>query len=502
LLLLARRSTLPDRQKAVILACAFFVSICSIAYQFDDYHTPTDCVVLYSMLLLLLLQESTHLRRTMGLVASLGVLSGLAITLRINDGLALWFGVAISILCLAPARRFLSLVLFLVAAALTLIFVVHLTGDTFHDYATYSLFKAVGGKGGTGNVLYYPLKLPWNAFVFVTQYWAIGLIGYTFAIAGIWAYMLRPLGEPRGPGQLKKDAIGILLILLPLPFMYVRFINSNLVQVLSGLGVYVIYGLGVFVFLRYLRWEFSGRTIPWNSREILLITPLGQLISTAASSGGVHTGVYEPFAMFLIVLPIVSPIRIKLERNQAALIGVAAILTVSCALYRFIRPYEWHSTRSEFMFLGRQWYRHPVYGPMIIQTDMLHFIQPVCDQIDAGGSDGELLSIPYPYANYFCNIPPWHGYVQTYFDTSTDADIAGLMKQLQQSPPKWIFYERQLESLRAHERQYNHGQPLPHRYLDQFIEQKLADGEWHAVSSSTFEANFRWDNQWILIRTR
>ena len=46
---------------------------------------------------------------------------------------------------------------------------------------------------------------------------------------------------------------------------------------------------------------------------------------------------------------------------------------------------------------------------MIIRTDMLNFIQPVCDQLGPPATDRELLSLPYPYANYFCNIPPWHG---------------------------------------------------------------------------------------------
>src|SRR5258705_2792567 len=76
LFLLARHSRLPDGQKALILGCAFFVSVAFEAYRFDDYHVLADCFELYSILMLLLLQKSTKAVQSVGLVAGLGVLSG------------------------------------------------------------------------------------------------------------------------------------------------------------------------------------------------------------------------------------------------------------------------------------------------------------------------------------------------------------------------------------------------------------------------------------------
>ena len=32
---------------------------------------------------------------------------------------------------------------------------------------------------------------------------------------------------------------------------------------------------------------------------------------------------------------------------------------------------------------------------------------------DGGPVEG-FLSLPYPYANYFCAVPPWHDHVQTF----------------------------------------------------------------------------------------
>jgi hypothetical protein len=154
------------------------------------------------------------------------------------------------------------------------------------------------------------------------------------------------------------------------------------------------------------------------------------------------------------------------------------------------------------MFVGRTWYHHPNYGPMILDSELLKFIEPVCEQIGDGGSQNELLSLPFSYANYFCSVPPWHDNVQTFFDTSSKETVLELMDELRTSPPKWIFYQRQLHNLSLHETIYNQGQPLAHRYLDQMIEQKLADGSWKTVYTSDYGDRPVWDNHWILIRTR
>jgi hypothetical protein len=76
------------------------------------------------------------------------------------------------------------------------------------------------------------------------------------------------------------------------------------------------------------------------------------------------------------------------------------------------------------------------------------------------------------------------------------------MRELEKAPPKWVLYQRQLDILTMHEDTYNHGKPLPHRYLDQMIEQKLNSGEWEKTYASNYEDSPGWRNEWILIRTR
>jgi len=108
-----------------------------------------------------------------------------------------------------------------------------------------------------------------------------------------------------------------------------------------------------------------------------------------------------------------------------------------------------------------------------------------------------MLSLPFSFANYYCGTPVWHGYVQTFFDTSTATDINGLISDLNQDPPDFIFYQRQLDNLSGHEKIFNAGKPLPHRALDELIMTNIESGRW-VVS---YRSSFAPPSDWILIST-
>jgi hypothetical protein len=507
LLLLCRYSDLSDRQKALFLGCGFFISIAFEGYRFDDYHVLADCFEVYSLVALLMLQNSGSALRTLSLAAGLGILCGLSITTRLNDGAALVVGVVIAIFFLAPSRKLLSIFLFSLTAALTAIVVVHLTGDSLHDYAMYSIFKAAGSKGGAGNVLAYPLRLPLNTLLWLKSRWHAELIIYSFAVSFILVFLVHHRLRTRAIGDFKttfgKALLGFLLILLPLYHLYPALLDGDFLVSLSAVGTLAAYVLGVLVVLRSFRWQLRPDKRPaWNRREILLLIPLGQLASASMSSGGRHVGLYGPLAVMIVLLPVASPIQLKRDSTRSVLLALVALLIFFGIVYKALIPYSWHSYRAAPLFVGRQWYHHPVYGPMIIDTRQLNFIESVCGQVAASDSPRELLSLPYSYANYFCSVPPWHDYVQTFFDTSSKATIFGLMQELQQSPPKWVLYQQQLDSLALHEVIYGNGEPLPHRQLDHMIQQKLASGKWRTVYTSTYGDRPGWSNEWFLIRTR
>ncbi len=498
LLLLVRRCHLTDGEKTIVLGCGFFIPICFEAYRFDDYHVLADCFLLYSLVLLLALHRAVGARRGLLLATVLGILSGLSLTTRVNDGAALFVGVGIAIACLAPVKRLVSVALFSLVVALTVVVVVHLTGDSLREYATHSIFHAAGSKGGIGSVLTYPLHLPINTLRWLKdqQYkWVIALM---FAATLAWTLLLRPLARRPGWRGLAMAAAGMLPVFLLLPHIYSAYLGITL-----AVEVLVACGLGLLVLYRMLRWILSSEgAYSWDRREILLLVPLGQLASGSMSSGGSHQGLYGPVGLMIVVLAICSPIRFGAEWPRATLIAVATLLLCSAVDYKYNNPYLWHTYREKPLFTGRVIYRHPEYGPMVIDRDLLQMIEPVCAQVGEGGAGHELLSLPFSYANYFCSIPPWHDYVQTFFDTSSKETIQGLMQKLETSPPQWIFYQRQMATLRLHELIFNHGEPLEQRNLDELIERKLADGSWRAVYTSDYGNSRKWDDHWILIRTR
>jgi hypothetical protein len=143
---------------------------------------------------------------------------------------------------------------------------------------------------------------------------------------------------------------------------------------------------------------------------------------------------------------------------------------------------------------------------MIIERNMLAFIEPVCKTMGHGGPDAGFLSLPYSYANYFCAFPPWHNHVQTWYDTAGEATVEDLIKELH-APPKWILYQSQPETLRIHEDVFNSGAPIPYRYLDQMMQQKIDDGSWKVVYKSSYGGTKEWTDawlsqEWFLLQTR
>ena len=681
LLLLVRKSSLSDAGKAVLLAFSFFVSITFGAYVFGDYHVLTDCFVLYSLVTLLSLRTSSSVGRTLGLAAILGALSGLALTTRVNDGAALFAGVVLAIVCLAPSKKLLSLLVFGLATGFTVVLVVHLTGDSLRDYAMYTVIKAAGIKGDAGgSILLQPLRLPLNTAGWLNYSW-YGLRDryLTAAVTGalILALVFLPLRRKIGWWQLGLAVLGTALV-AALANRAGLFKDNGLNLCLVSFVVLLAYGLGIVVAARLISSIIHPtRANTWDRRQILLLIPLGQMASGSMSAGGMHFCLYGPVCFFIVVLAICFPRNLNPEWQQlrlpwntlerlvhswflrvrshllafvqalnsvsalpaitrrhkwwepglavfgAVLIGLIgppfhipqaglfvddallplagfliilacalgiwavarfifwlvdgnpstgwerrefllliplgqmvvgslfcgiygseaffvavdvfvvvlgffsaikmkaslprdslfalAIVLIMCAVaFRFNSPYSWYTYREKPMFADRVWYRSPDHGPMIIERGLLRMILPVCEKTRGSGGDSELLSVPFPTANYFCAIPPWHGYVQTFFDTASPQTIQNLMDELQHSPPKWIFYQRQLRTLRFHEVVFNQGNPLAQRYLGQFIERRVGEGTWRIVYNSDFgestlgSANFvpQWDNQWVLIQTR
>jgi hypothetical protein len=495
--LLLRQSAWPDWQKAIILVGSFFAIINFTGYRFDDFHVVADVLSILSMVLLLWLAKAQSPKRQVVLALVLGIFSAIAFTNRVTDGGALFVAVLLCVPLVARNRRLLLAALFLAAAALTVVLLVKCTGDTFHDYVSNSIFKASSAKGGTGTVL----KGPLLGVIANLKILRVGskrfLIFFSLLLAlGYFAQRYWKLTVLRI--VLLQLTIAVAVSLLLPSVIGGNFLGGASLSQVSMVVQQLTYPLGLLVAFRGLRWKLNPEKYPWDPREALILVPIGTLLSAAASQATGTSNSTTTMGMLFLLVPVLWQVRPRANWAAAFFVTVLAVLGITGIARKIADPYSWGVYQTGPMFENRQWYKHPLYGEMYIGRDELHFIEPVCAQMGPVTPSTELLSLPYSYANYFCGTLPWHGYVQTWFDTFTPESVAILMQQLETAPPQWILYQRQLERLHAHEVEYNHGQPIAHRQLDELIMQKLSSGQWRLVDKQDYLQG----DGWYLIQTR
>lgn len=486
--LVLREADWPGWQKAIILAGGFVTTVVGSSYRFDDYHVLTENLILYSLVLLLFVARVESPRRQLMLTAALGVLCGLTITSRLTDGAALLVACSLSLLVLARTKKLVTLYLFLLATAVIVLLVVRLTGDSFSVYVSSTIIKAAGSKGGTGSILAAPLLFVRNAFVLLGAggKWMVVWLLAVFA-AGAVAQRLWKLKA--STIFLLQLAIAAITFAFSSPLHRSFYLYGTLNAELTLVLTVITYVLAPIVAVRYAMSDAAFAHRAWDRREILLLLPLGEWASySAGAAAEPHTGYYAPVVLLLLLFVVTNSYRKLPAWASASFVTLLAIFAITGTAAKIHKPYSWQNYSFSPMFENRVWHHHPVYGPMYIDRDLLQFSQPICNEIaaDSKTTKPELLSLPYPFPNYFCNMPPWHDYVQTFFDTSTRATIEQMMDELNTAPPEWIVYQRQLNILDGAERLYNHSQRLAQRDLDAMIMHKLASGQWKLVSTSDY----------------
>ncbi len=499
LLLVLRESRWPDWQKAIVLFGAFCFIVCGHSYRFDDYHVLAENLILYALLLLLILARTSALRAQLLLVSALGLLAGLTITTRLTDGAALLAATLLCLPVLLRRHRLASLALFLVLAALTVVLVVLLTGDTLAAYASNSIFRAASSKGGTGSIFAAPFLVVVNAIPVLFHAGKRPLLGLLLLLgAGLAIARLRP--------QAARFIFALQLILAILLFFFAGEERKYLIWgyvILTTVLVMIplLYALTAWVLLRFALPSLRGDS--FDRREILILLVLAEWASYSAGAAAEPiTNYYAPLALLLLLVPVLQPLRRQAAWLNPSFLTLMVLIAASTLSSKYVTPYSWQNYVISPMFHDRVVYQHPTYGTMYIDRDLLNFSQRVCTDIGAhpGANHPQLLSLPYPFPNYFCDTPPWHNYVQTFFDTSTRATIETLMHELDTNPPEWIVYQRQMNILRGAERLYNHSQPLAQRDLDALIASKLHSGDWTLVDQSDYLGSLE-GSGWFIIHT-
>jgi len=495
--LVTAKSKLAAFPKAVVIAFAFFAAIQFENYRFDDYHVIVDAICLFSILFLLKLNEAPSGRLNLRLAAALGVLSGLAIVTRLTDGVALCLSTALAVAYQTKTRKAPSLLAFFCFTSLVVFGIVLLTGDSLRDYATYTILGAAGPKGGLANVLIRPLLLLWNALVFLTAPQQLRIVLCCGAAAASWTWLIAPFSKGDARSSTIRAIVGLALLAAAIFLLLPVLENGGVIVVLSAMWVIADYGIVFFLALQVAldSLRAGGASIA-NPERVILLLPFALLLTGAMSSGGYHVGLYAPIAFFILTGAVVFPALLETRWLKSCFLVMAALMAISGACSKTLSPASWQSYRTFPMFSHRLLVHHPTYGSMVVDDNLYSFFEGICSVVKSDGRS-ELLSIPYPYANYYCDIPPWQGFVQTFFDTSGKEVIDDMMAKLQHSPPKWILYERQLRNLELHEKTFNEGRRLPHRDLDEMIVGNIVSGRWQLVMRGTYGAG----NDWLLVRT-
>ena len=508
--LVLRKSDWPDWQKAILLFGTFLFVVVGHSYRFDDYHVVTESLVFYALYLLLLVNErraDENFPQQAPLSLLLGLVCGVDIITRVTDGLALSLAVAICLFALMRGRKLANVGLFLMATAVTIWLVISLTGDSFSAYLSSSIFRAAASKGGTGSILWAPFKMEWNSLGYLRGQKKPVLAMVFMAMAGTYVGRRRP----GAIGSIILVQLGIAALLID-SYMLKRGYDPTTGVAFEFLAVFLTVGVYLMAFwaiYRYLQTRREGERGTWDVRCVLMLLPICQWASySAASSAEPILNYYAPAAVVLVLIPVLQPFRKHALWANPMVISLTLVLIANGLVSKAVMPYSWQNYRFPPMFTEREWFRHPAYGWMYIDRENLSFDAKVCSDVGSrpGMNQPTLLSLPYPFPNYFCATPPWHNYVQTFFDTTTRATIEQLVRELKANPPEWIVYQRQINIMEGAERLYNHGHPLAQRELDALIMGNLASGQWTLVDESDYLHTDYWLNRketdWYIVHTR
>lgn len=479
--LVSRRAAGAGVASVVLGFAAYFTAIHFEGFRYDDYHAIAHCLALGSLYLSIRYRGGELKAERFAFVQ--GAIAAGAFLTRVNEGLAVGASVAIVVLALhrlskQTARLFLIGIL---GAACVFGPVLLSIGETPSTWFQQTLLAASSAKGG-GSLA----SSPWRALL-----QAVGLlmrpIGLVLLLVpGLIAVTL---GATRPASRRVASLLGTVAALCV--FAVLKFCDPDSLVPLAPVAL-VLSAAGLTA------WAIRWVTRRGNDTALALVAyPFFMFATGALSSGGRVYPLYFPVALALLVGALLVCKRLSDEHRRSlriACAGLLALIAADAFAYRVKNPYSWLAYRANPMFVDYRFENDAARGPHVVTRQLSDLIEPVC----AAAAGKTLLSLPYSFANYYCGIPVWHGYVQSFFDTSTRSRIEQIEADLQRDPPDMVFYQRQLPILRFHEVSFAGGRPLPHRELDELIVEKVRSGEWTVVYRSTAYP----PSTWYLISTR
>jgi hypothetical protein len=475
---------------ATLTAAIFVTAIHFEAFRYDDYHALAQSAVLASFYCSLRFIDGDLGARHFAMLQ--GGLTALAFLTRVNEGAAIGGAAALIMLSSGVPLPRKGRMLAVSACSGILVFALTMLviGETPLVWFNQTLVQASGAKGG-GSLLSHPGMAVMNAFAFMvpSNFGRRAIALFALALLASTFLLLRRTREGRLPIYIPVLVGALGFGILSLGYVSDPLVTLTALALLMSVAAVLLLASGMVK-----QWQLDRRPLATVLR--MAGYPLLLFCMASLSTGGEIRGLSFPLAISLLTGALALARPRERARSAASTIFYTILLLtgVSGLSFRWNDPFSWLDYRVPPLLTDYVTVNDARHGPHLLPRETRDLVVPVCRIVEPGQS---MLSLPYSFANYYCRIPLWQGQVQSFFDTSTAVQVDQIAGGLTQSPPQYIFYQRQPHTLALHEKLFNQGRPLAHRRLDRIIIDKVASGRWKVVYRSQAFAPSRW----YLIRT-
>lgn len=469
--------------RAIIILSCFFIMIYSPIYRFDDYTPFTHLCILMSMY-----YSIQYINKDINVI-KYGVISAVIFSVcfftRMVEGCVIFFSVFFIILYINKFNKyFIFVLIFGMCIFLLFLFaiVLFLNEDMF-TYIYRTIFSAASIKGADSG--FYPAKMIQESFLWICirkwYYWVYIGIGVGLVIRGAIIYQ-------------KKCAYVrwfYIYIISIYTFLCIKWVWKDPIATITVFTIFSVVSIAVITILKSVE---NGGFLK-NKFVLLGLYSFFWYFFTAFASAGMFSLQYQGVAFFIFALLFFN-VKFSCGLNDffKKIVYVFLVcISIYCMVGRFLNPYEWHHYKNPPIFTGYKVVSDK-HGTYLISKDLYNLVEPARLAIKGDS----LLSIPFPFLNFYTGIPQYKGYVQSFFDLASNEQIERMIYDLQNDPPVYIFYQRQLDNLGGHEVMFNHSKPLAQRKLDEIIMEKIIHGQWRVIYAS----NEYSPSTWYLIKTQ
>ena len=491
-------------EKLIIYLSLFFTGILFEAWRFDDYHSIANSFLLYSIYFSYKYLKTNNIKY----ISILGILSSLTLLTRLNQGFTVLIITFLMPLLVnkkyyTKAKHLLFLLIpFFIIFLLVMFIISENTNDWFLSTISSGLEIKTSSKNIINlNIFSSPLNLLRNSSDYIIKSISSALlqkkINWTALLVILFFINTLNLKTEKVYKFVLNSFLLLTLVNLYLanttdPVLIIEIIPYSIL----GLSLITIYYASKIIFDLTKKKQF-------DKKLILILFPFLLFFFESFSSGGYFFGLYFPLMLSIYIFLLVFDSFYSY--NKFFYIIFLLVILMTGFNYKLNNPFSWHSYRSLTFYefyntsdneIGIKNYlssTNDSLGYHLIDFQLYDLISPVCDLVD---QSSDLLSIPHPFPNYYCNVNLWNNNVQSFFDTTSSKNMKILYENIKNNPPKYIFYQRDINNLIGHEKVFKID-PI-FRDLDTLIMHNIQNKLWEVIyTSSSYPPS-----NWLLILTR